>query len=134
MNPNDAVFIIAVWVLAGMGIGMLATAYGACRKTYRMVLGARQFLDWFWFVLVGLGFLVMLFWTEWGTFRFWSVVFVLMGYGLWSWLAAPVVLNALLVVTHAEARLFYYALSPGRRLVGLLKRLHRRPPKPPKKE
>lgn len=134
MAPNDALFIIAVWILTGMGFGMLATAYGACRQTYRVYRGLREFLDWFWFVLVGIAFLVMLFWTEWGTFRLWSLAFVLVGYGLWSWLAAPVVLGALVAVTYAEARLVHYTLWPGRRLVRWAKQIRWRRPKPPKKE
>lgn len=134
MPPTDALFIIAVWVLTGMGFGMLSTAYGACRRTYRIQPGAREFLDWFWFVLVGMAFLVMLFWTEWGTFRLWSIAFVLLGYGLWSWLAAPVVLGALLVVAHAEARAVYYALTPVRAAFRLVRRLQDKLRKPSKKE
>ncbi|NMP21501.1 hypothetical protein [Sulfobacillus harzensis] len=133
MPPNDAFFIIAVWILTGMGFGMLSTAYGACRITYRMQVGVREFLDWFWFVLVGMAFVVMLFWTEWGTFRIWSIAFVLVGYGLWTWLAAPVVMGALLLVAHVEARAVYYTLAPVRGLIRLFQRLQDKLRKPPKK-
>ncbi|MCL5116218.1 MAG: hypothetical protein M1272_03605 [Firmicutes bacterium] len=130
----DALFIIAVWILTGMGFGMLATAYGACRRTYRFPVGVGEILDWLWFVVAGAGFLVMLFWTEWGMFRVSSILFVLIGYGLWSWLAAPVVLGMFLVMGHAQARVAHYALVPGRWVFGGLKRQLQRRKKPPPKE
>ncbi len=133
MTP-EALYVIAVWILTGMGFGMLATGYGACRKTYHVYSGLREFLDWFWFMLAAAAFLVVIFWTEWGTLRIWSVAFVLVGYGLWSWLAAPMVLPALIWVTGGQARLVYYSLLPGKWLRRTVVRVVTKRRKPPKKE
>lgn len=130
---QDALYIIAVWILAGMSFGMLATGYGACRQIYRLWPGFRELLDWLWFVVVGGAFIVILFWTEWGTFRLWSLVFVMIGYGLWTWLAAPVMLGMLLAVGHAEARVIHQVLAPERWLIRVVEsrysRIKKRPPK-----
>lgn len=113
---------------------MLATGYGACRKTYHFYDGLREFLDWFWFMVAAIAFLVVIFWTEWGTLRIWSVAFVLVGYGLWSWLAAPVVLAALVWTTRGQARLVHYSLMPGKWLWRVASRTLQQRRKPPKKE
>ena len=130
----NALYIILVWVLTGMGFGLFSTAYGACRRTYRQIPGLTPFLDWFWFILAAVLFLVMAFWAEWGMFRIWAVVFILMGYGLWSWLAAPVVLGAFSLALYGQARLIYYILYPGRFVLRFAQSQARRMKKPPKKE
>lgn len=119
MAPN-AYFVMAVWTLTGMVFGLLSTGYGACRRTYRFFVGVGEFLDWFWFVLAAAVYLVMIFWTEWGTFRIWSIGFILLGYGLWSWLAAPTMLQIFLWVGHGQARAVHMALAPWRRTLRLV--------------
>lgn len=133
MAPN-AVYIIAVWLLAGMALGLLSTSYGVLRKTYRLLPGTAEFLDWFWFVLAACLFLVMAFWTEWGTFRTWAVVFLLLGYLLWSWLAAPVVLVVLGWCAHGQARFVHYLIVPIVAAARFVRRRFRTVGKPPKKE
>lgn len=131
---SDALLIIAIWILTGMGLGLFATGYGACRKVYRLVPGSSELFDWLWFLLAAMGFLIILFWTEWGDFRIWSVGFVMVGYGLWTWLAAPVVLQALVSIARAEARMVHYALAPGRWFRGFVRQRIRKSKKPPRKE
>lgn len=133
MAPNP-LYIIAVWIITGMGLGFLATAYGACRRTYRVLPGVGQFLDWFWFVLASAAFLIVAFWTEWGTFRVWAVAFILVGYGLWAWLAAPLVLGALSLALYGQARLTHYILVPGFVAARFVRRRVRHAKKPPRKE
>lgn len=133
MSPN-ALYIIAVWVLTGMAFGMLSTSYGACRQTHRRIAGIGELLDWSWFMLAAVIFLVILFWTEWGMFRVWSIVFVLIGYWLWSWLAAPLIFGMFVFLGHGQARLLYYALTPGRWLMRAAWVRIKPRGKPPKKE
>ncbi|PSR21564.1 MAG: hypothetical protein C7B45_10155 [Sulfobacillus acidophilus] len=115
MTPQ-ALDIIAVWILLGFGLGFLSTLYGACRQSYRIHWGLDHFFDWLWFVLAAIGYVGVSFWTEWGTFRIWSIVLILTGYGVWSWLAAPLVFTLVSAMTYGQARLVYYATLPGQRL------------------
>lgn len=128
---SEALYIIAVWALAGMGMGLMATAYGACRKIYRLWPGVGEFLDWFWFVIAAAFFLIVGFWTEWGVFRVWAVVFVLIGYLVWSWLAAPLVLSVLSAVAYGQARLAHYTLWPFWRIAIFVKSRDQKMKKPP---
>ena len=108
-----ALYVIAVWLLVGMGFGLLATIYGAFRKVYRLLPGVGEFLDWFWFVLAAGVFVVVSFWTEWGIFRVWTIVFVLVGYFLWSWLASSLALAALSFLFWLQARAVHYLCMPA---------------------
>lgn len=133
MTPG-ALYVIDVWTLLGMGFGFMATSYGACRKTYRMPSGIGHFLDWFWWVLAAAAFLVAAFWTEWGIFRVWSVAFILIGYLLWSWLAAPLMLALLFFVTRGQARVVHFLLWPLVQGATIAVRRFPLSRKPPKKE
>lgn len=108
----DALWIIAVWVLSGIGFGLLSTTYGAFRSQWRVLPGIRDALDWMFFVVLGMLYVVVLFWTDWGMFRVWSILAILLGYGLWTWLAAPPVLKVLSFVIHWEARGVYFLTFP----------------------
>ncbi len=131
---SDALYIIAVWLVVGMSFGLLSTAYGACRKVYRPWLGIWHFFDWFWFVLAGGTFVVVLFWTEWGMFRIWTVVFVLFGYLLWGWLAAPLMLEALSFLGWLQARAVHYLCIPGLTVARVVKNYTQALKNPPPKE
>ncbi len=128
-----ALYIIVVWILAGFGLGLLSTSYGACRKVYRFWRGVGEFLDWLWFVLAAAIFLVVGFWVEWGTFRIWAVVFVVVGYLLWSGLGAPLVLSLLSTAAWGQARALHYALGPFQMGIAHVKRHVESKKKPPEK-
>jgi hypothetical protein len=129
----QALYIIAVWILLGIGLGFLSTLYGACRKSYHLLWGLDHFLDWLWFVVAAIGYVGVSFWTEWGTFRIWSIVLILTGYGIWAGLAAPLILTLASAMTYGQARLVYYATLPVQRVwqrVGRWRgRYTKRPPK-----
>ncbi len=113
MYPT-ALWILDVWVLTGVAIGMLATIYGAFRSQWHILAGIREFFDWFFFVILAIGYLVILFWTQWSMFNIWSLVAILVGYGLWVWLAAPLVFPGLAFLVYVQARGFYYFTWPMR--------------------
>ena len=52
MYPT-ALWILDVWVLTGVAIGLLATIYGAFRSQWHILAGIVEFLDWFFFCGVG---------------------------------------------------------------------------------
>jgi hypothetical protein len=131
---SDAAYIIAVWTLTGMALGLLSTLYGACRKTFRFWPGTGEFLDWLWFVLAAALFVVVAFWTEWGAFRVWSIVFVLVGYLIWAWLAAPLTLFVVSAAAYGQARLVHYLTVPPIAAARLVKRLWPSRKLPPPKE
>ncbi len=78
--------------------------------------GVSEALDWLFFIGVAVIYLLMLFWSDWGSLKIWSIVGVLVGYGLWAWLAAPFVFGVLSFVAHVEARAVYYVSFPVRQL------------------
>ncbi len=108
--------LLAIWILTGMGIGLLATALGACRSQWHMWLGMREVLDWLFFVGVAIFYLLMLFWSDWGVLKIWSIAGVLLGYGLWAWLAAPLVFGVLSFAIHVQVRAVNYVMRPVRQL------------------
>lgn len=108
--------MMAIWVLTGMTIGLWATAYGACRSQWRIWPGLAELLDWGFFIAVAILYVLMLFWSDWGIVRVWSLVGVALGYGLWAWLAAPFMFGVLSFVAHVEARAVYYMTLPVRRI------------------
>lgn len=137
MTP-DALFMLTCWMLTGMALGFLSTFYGACRSQVRMWPGLRDALDWLWFVVAAILFLLVLFWTDWGVFKVWSIAWVALGYLVWSWLAAPLVFGVLVVFAHAEARTVHWLLRPwmtmgrrGRRMWQGISRNRKKPPKNP---
>lgn len=141
MAPR-ALFMLAAWTLAGIAMGFAATWYGVCRAKFRIWPVFRELLDWLFFVGLGVLVLVVLFWADWGVLRGWSLVWIAVGYGLWTGLAAPVVYDVLMAVAHVQARVAYWLGHPWRvlfrwfRKSSLPKWLHRifRPPIPPESE
>lgn len=108
--------MMAIWVLTGMTIGLWATVYGACRSQWRIWPGLAELLDWVFFIAVAILYVLMLFWSDWGIVRVWSLVGIALGYGLWAWLAAPFMFGVLSFVVHVEARAVYYMTLPVRRI------------------
>ena len=108
--------MVVIWTLTGISIGFMATAYGACRSQWRIWPGLREVLDWLFFIVVAILYLLMLLWSDWGVLKIWSIVGVLVGYGLWAWLAAPFVFGVLSFVAHVQARAVYYVTLPVRQL------------------
>lgn len=131
---SDAAYIIAVWILTGTALGFLSTTYGACRKTFRFWPGTAEVLDWLWFVMAAALFVVVAFWLEWGVFRIWSIVFVLLGYLIWTGLGAPLMLVILSTVAYGQARIVHYLIVPPVAAARLIKRRWRTRKIPPEKE
>ena len=130
----DALYVMAVWLMVGMSFGFFATVYGALRRVYHFWPGVGEFFDWLWFVLAGALFVTVLFWTEWGIFRIWTVAFVLLGYLLWTWLASPLTLGALSFFFRLQARAFHYGYVPVLTVARFVKRSGAHWRNPPPKE
>jgi hypothetical protein len=127
---SSALTIISTWILTGVAFGLLSTIYGACRAVYRIWPGLREFLDWFWFVVAAVVYLLVIFWSEWGVFRIWSLLFLLLGFLVWNGLGAPWAFPLLVAIARRQARLVHYALWPGVRAVRAVRYYFRRRQKP----
>lgn len=110
----DAGTVLAAWLLTGMGLGLLSTAYGAFRAQWHWWKILGHIMDWLWFVLAAVLILVVYLWTDWGVFHIWSLMVIGAGYALWSWLAAPAVLRALSAAIFIQARTVFYLTAPAR--------------------
>lgn len=105
---------IAVWLLAGISLGFFSTLYGAMRVKWHLWRICSHFLDWLWFMIAAVFVLGIYLWTNWGTVHLWSLPIMGLGYGLWVWLAAPLVFRLVSQVLFVEARAVFYLTSPAR--------------------
>ncbi|MDA8194393.1 MAG: spore cortex biosynthesis protein YabQ [Thermaerobacter sp.] len=107
-----ALWLMAVWTVAGMGLGWLATCYGALLARCPAPRWMVAVCDWLWFIVAGVFVLAIVFWSDWGTFTVWVVVWLLAGYGLWSWLAAPLAYRAVSAAIDCQVRALRGWLRP----------------------
>lgn len=83
MATGQALLSIAVWLSAGMILGLASTIFGAARSVYQWPPVLAAWLDWLFATLVGPYVFVVLLWTIWGSFRLWAILWIFLGYGLW---------------------------------------------------
>lgn len=134
MLATDPMSLLVVWTITGMGLGFFSTIYGAWRMQFRVWKSISHMLDFLWFILAAIAIFFVLFWSDWGVFRFWSLVWMVIGYGLWAILAGPFVLGVFSFIFHIFARGGFWALWPAQHVIHRVLALWRRrspPPKPP---
>jgi hypothetical protein len=107
---------MALVTLAGMTLGLMATAYGAHLRAVRFRRGWHDVSDLTVPLLGAVVVVAALALSNWGEIRLWAVVGLAVGYGLWRWLAAPLVWRILVWVNRTACRLCGWAWSPMRLL------------------
>jgi hypothetical protein len=80
---------------------------------------------------VGLVFLAVAFWVDWGFFRVWSLAGLGLGYALWAGLAAPAVFNGITRALDAIRWGLGRIVAPWVRAAGAIRRRWRRVKPPP---
>ena len=133
VNGLSSTVTLAVWLLTGIFFGMTASIYGAMRRVYRMgILG--HILDWVWCTAAGILAFFVLVGTNWGVFRAWLVLAIVIGYMLWAVLAGPMVYRLFYFAFLCQARLVRWVVwamaSAAERLGGVSRSIGRRLPPP----
>lgn len=113
MATADALWSIAVMVLTGMGLGVMATAYAACRASCRFWRVLGHLSDWLWFVVAAILLVMGLVVADWGQLRLWALVALAIGFAVWMALAQPLALTLLVFVARAvKVMILDWALAP----------------------
>lgn len=103
-----ATTVLAVWIMTGMFLGLTSSLYGAMLRAYRMKYWVHVF-DGIWFLLAAAMTFLVLVATNWGVLRVWTLVALLLGYGVWAISAGPLV-----------HRFFYFLLITQARIVRIV--------------
>jgi hypothetical protein len=89
VDSADALWSVAVMILAGMALGGWTSLYAAKRAAWRWRRTLGALADWTWFVVVAAIVLISLFIADWGQLRAWTLVAAALGFTLWMGLAHP---------------------------------------------
>jgi spore cortex biosynthesis protein YabQ len=108
--------------LAGMGLGLMVTVYGAMRASWRLGRIIGDAVDWLWFVPAGVLVVVALFVADWGQLRLWAVVAMAVGFLMWTGLAEPLLFPVCRGVTAALAAFGRWLVRPLRGLGAVVTR------------
>jgi hypothetical protein len=112
VTAGDALWQMALVMLAGMSLGLMETAYGAHLRVLRFRRGWHDLTDLLAPLLGAAVVVTALALSNWGEIRLWAVVGLAMGYGLWRWLAAPFVWRMLVWANRTACRLCGWTWSP----------------------
>ena len=97
--------VLIVWIATGAFFGLTASIYGAMIRAYRIGFFVHV-LDGLWFAMAGAVTVLVLIATNWGVFRIWTLLALVVGYAVWSVLAGPLVHRFFYFLFITEARLF----------------------------
>ncbi len=114
-NMDLPAVVLAIWTLTGVFFGLVASIYGAVLKVYRLGVVA-QVADAVLGLMAGAITFLVLVATNWGVMRFWSMVAIVGGYGLWSGLAGAPVHRACYALFEYQAGLVHQGLWGAARL------------------
>lgn len=117
MSLQESLSNIAIWMMSGLVVGFGSTIYGALRAVYRWPLGFAHLMDWLSTALIGVYVFVLLFWTYWGSFRLWPILWMAAGYLLWVACASPMVYPPSYRLMRCQARWLNRCWRPMRRFL-----------------